>query len=306
MIMERQPCRQGTGMINPYKTRSWLFVPAVKECFFDKVLGLRGREKPDVLIFDLEDSVHAGSKAEARRILHKRLHEGGAYRKEVSGRYVIAVRINSQETAWFREDLELVNRIRPDFLMLSKVESPDHVRAARESGGVPQLFVVIETIKGFENREEIMKEMEWYDIFTLGYEDLSAELMIERPASLDSVNPITDMLLKTVISARKNNVTMIDAVSRGYGTPDNLKRTEDECAFTAGLGLSGKIAIHPSQVQVINSVFDKGPLLERAERVLGMFGELKDGSSVISGDSKEMMDTPSRRLHSKILELWNR
>jgi hypothetical protein len=46
-------------------------------------------------------------------------------------------------------------------------------------------------------------------------------------------------------------------------------------------------------------------MIRRAENVLGKFRELKDGSFVISND-KEMMDTPSHRMYSKILDLWNR
>lgn len=293
-------------IVNPYKIRSWIVFPSIKKNFIEKVLNFEGEYKPDAVMFDLEDSVHPDFKKEAREVLRDYLYGNKEYREELFRKYIGSVRINSYETNWFKEDLDLVNEIGFDFLVLPKVESPDQVRYVRGESETPQLFIAVETIKGFENRERIMKEMEWYDVFIMGYEDLSTDLFIERPEYLDSANPLTTILMNSVISARKNDITMVDAVSRKYGTPENLKELEKECLFTRGLGLSSKVAIHPSQVPIINSVFDKKSLLEKAERVLGKFEELKDGSFVISDDKKEMMDTPSYKLYSNILELWNR
>lgn len=291
--------------MNTYRIRSWLFTPAIKEKFFEKILNLGGEEKPDVIIFDLEDSVHPDFKVGARENLRKYLYEDRKYRKGFFSKYLVSIRINSYRTEPFREDLKLVSQIKPDFLMMSKVESPGEMRFVRKKSKVSQLFVIVETIKGFEDRESIMKDIGFNDALVLGYEDLSAELMIERPENLNSTNPLTDILLKSIISARKNDIIMTDAVSRKYGTPDNLKELEKECIFTAGLGLSSKVAIHPSQVPIINSIFDKRLLLENAKKNMGKFMELKDGSSVIVGENKDMMDMPSYRMYSKILRLWD-
>lgn len=298
--------RGNRGIVNPYRIRSWLFIPAVKENFFDKIMDLDGENKPDVIVFDLEDSVHVDYKEGAREILRSRLYEDVVYRKEFFRKYVGTIRANSYDTEWFKEDLKLIDMIKPDFFALSKVESADQIRFVRHNSSASQLFVPIETIRGFRNRERIMREMQPHDVFVVGYEDLSAELMIERP-ELDSVNPLTKIILRSIVSARKNNIIMIDAVSRKYGTPENIKSLEEECRYTAEkLGLSSKVAIHPSQVPVINSVFDKDPLIERAKEILGKFEELEDGSFVITNEKKEMMDTPSYRMYSKILDLWNR
>lgn len=291
--------------VNPFRIRSWLFVPAVKERFFDKILCFEGGGKPDVIVFDLEDSVSPDHKEEAREILKQYLHDDTAYRKEFSGKYKSVIRANSYDTEWFREDVKSIDEIGPDFLGMSKVESPEQIRFVRNNSRVSQLFVPIETIRGFRDRANIMRELGQNDVIVLGYEDLSAELMIERP-DLESMNPLTKIISRSIVTARENDVVMIDAVSRKYGTPENLKELERECLHTFGrLGMWSKVAIHPSQVPVINSVFDKSPMIRRAENVLGKFGELKDGSFVIS-DGKEMMDTPSHRMYSKILDMWNR
>ncbi len=297
--------RDREGMVNPFRIRSWLFVPAVKERFFEKIMDVEGEGKPDVIIFDLEDSVHPDHKERAREILAGYLLDNKGYRKEFSRKYVSVIRANAFNTDWFRDDLEAINMIKPGFLGLSKVESPDEVRFVRENSQVRQFFVPIETIKGFRAREGIIKELGLYDVLVLGYEDLSSELMIERP-DLDSMNPLTKIVLKSVVSAREGGVVMIDAVSRKYGNPGNIRELEKECLHTHhSLGMSSKVGIHPSQIRVINRVFDKGPMLKRAEEVLGRFRELKDGSFVITDGKKEMMDTPSYRLYSRVLELWN-
>jgi citrate lyase subunit beta/citryl-CoA lyase len=293
---------QVKSTINPYKIRSWLFVPAIKKPFFYSIMGLEEEDKPDVVVFDLEDSVHRDFKEKARGILREFLLDQD-YRELLFHKYIVTIRVNSFDTEWFSDDAKLISEVKPDFLGLSKVESPEQLAAARR--GCQQLFVPIETIRGLENAEGILEEMTWHDVLVLGYEDLSAELLIERPR-LDASNPLASMLMNAIISARRHGITIIDAVSRKYGSQENLDDLRRECAFTSGIGLASKVAIHPSQVAVINSVFDKRPLLRKAEEVLGRFNELTDGSFVVTGENKEMMDTPSYKFYSRILELWNR
>ncbi len=142
------------------------------------------------------------------------------------------------------------------------------------------------------------------DLFAIGYEDLSAELLIERPADLSIENPLSKILTDCIISAREKDIIMIDAVSRKFGTPENLEQLEKECQFALSLGLTGKVAVHPSQVPIINKVFNKEVLIKKAKNILSQFKELKDGSSVIVREGKEMNDLPSYKMYKKIIELW--
>lgn len=293
-------------MSNPFKIRSLLFVPAIKERYFDKILELKDNEKPDAIIFDLEDSVNEQHKDAARKILFDRLVKDIQFRAKINNLYKIFVRANGSNTEWFSDDLNLIKKIVPDFVMLSKVEEEKEIALVRKKSMVPQLLVAIESIKGFRNREKILDKMKPKDIFVIGYEDLSAELLIDRPGNLSVENPLSKILMDCIISAREKDVVMIDATSRKFGTPDNIEQLEKECRFTLSLGLSGKVTVHPSQVSVINTVFDKEVLLKRAENVVAQFKELKDGSSVIVREGKEMNDTPSYKMYKKILEFWSR
>ncbi|MDD4990285.1 MAG: aldolase/citrate lyase family protein [Candidatus Pacebacteria bacterium] len=291
---------------NPFRIKSLLFIPAIKESYFDKVLEFKGDEKPDGIIFDLEDSVGEQYKNDARKILFNRLVKDMQFKEKISSIYKIFVRINGLKTKWFSDDLNLIKKIAPDFLMLSKIEEKKELILTRKKSKDSQLFVVIESIKGFRNREKILGLMKPSDLFAIGYEDLSSELLIERPDDLSAENPITKILMDCIISVRERNVIIIDAVSRKFGTPENLEQLEKECQFTLSLGLTGKVAVHPSQVPIINKVFNKEVLLKKAEEVLAQFKELKNGSSVIVRESKEMNDMPSYKMYKKLLELWSR
>src|SRR5689334_16440867 len=75
--------------------RSFLYVPANREKFLEKALGLPA----DALLFDLEDSVPAAEKQAAREGVRE-------YAPKVAGR--AWVRVNGQETEHYEADLEAV------------------------------------------------------------------------------------------------------------------------------------------------------------------------------------------------------
>ncbi|HJW96569.1 MAG TPA: aldolase/citrate lyase family protein, partial [archaeon] len=105
--------------INPLGIRSLLFVPCVKRRFFEKILSLEGDDRPDGVIFDLEDSVHPDFKEQARENLRE-FFESEGNRRAVFDKYTVLIRVNSYQTEHFKEDIRLANEIRPHFLMLAK------------------------------------------------------------------------------------------------------------------------------------------------------------------------------------------
>lgn len=282
-----------------------LFIPAIKKQLFDKILYFNKEDKPDGIIFDLEDSIHEDYKNEARTILLKKFLNDVRYRTQLFDKYHVFIRINAYKSKWFRDDIKIVNKIKPNFLMLSKVETEKEIEDIRKKSKVPQIFAVIETFAGIKNREKILKTLKKIDLFAIGYEDLSAELFIERPENLNSITPLSLILMESIIDARKNKITMIDAVSRKFSTHQDLNELKKECLFTANLNMSGKVAIHPNQISVINSIFDKNLLLKRARHIISEFKKIKDGSFVIKDTNKGMLDTPSCKMYSEILNLLN-
>lgn len=289
------------NLIELNQINSLIFVPAIKKSFYDKILTFKKADKPDGIIFDLEDSINIKYKAKAREVLLNSLSTTN-YRNILFDNYLIVIRVNPINSEWFNDDIKLINKIKPDILMTSKVETGNEVREYKKIA--KHLIIVVETLNGINNLEKIIKEMGSGDLFVIGYEDLSSELMIERPKNLNSFNPLFHILMRSLIIARQNNIQMIDAPARFFKTKQDIAKFKNECRYTAGLGMIGKMAIHPNQICVINSIFKnkKNEMLKKAQKILNKFARLKDGSSAIVNEHNEMMDTPSYKMANKIIK----
>ncbi len=291
-------------MINPFRIRSFLFVPAIKQHYFDNLFNLSGEKKPDGIIFDLEDSVAGDSKNSARKLLEELFNdsEKAHFLKE---NYVICVRVNKIGTSWFKDDCKLIQKIKPHFLMLAKVETAKEIHTARKVSRNIQLIVAIETLRGLHNADLILSQLTSFDVVVAGYEDPSAELLIERPSDLAQLNPLSFFFMQCLFAVRRHKLVMIDAPSRKFADTKALSEFKKECELTNSYRLSGKMAIHPEQVSIINQCFDKQDLIKESAKIIGEFDSLTDGSSVLTDKHKEMIDTPSYKLSKEILRLWN-
>lgn len=285
------------NFVHPLEINSLLFVPAIKDKFYDQLLKLR-ENRPDCVIFDLEDSIETERKDAARDVLLTRL-SNLEYKKELFKKYKILIRINPCSSKWFKDDIIAVKKIKPDILMTSKTETTNEIKKYKNLH--PQLLVLVETLTGISNLDDILKEMRKTDLFVLGYEDLSADLFIERPG-IDLPNPLTHILFNSIITARRYNINMLDSVSRVFKTKKDLAKFKTECMYTANLNLTGKLAIHPNQISIINTVFktQKKKIKEEANKIITIFNELTDGSFVTIDENSEMIDTPSYKMARKI------
>jgi len=170
-----------------------------------------------------------------------------------------------------------------------------------------QFLIPIETLKGYENYKEIISEMKQEDVLILGYEDMSAELLIDRP-NLNSMNPLTIILFNLLIEARKQGITMIDAVFRGYSQKQE-KELKEECEFTSKLGLTSKVCIHPNQVKIVNQIFAKTKkaylnFLEEGKRKIET--AVKEQGVSVSNIKERMIDEPLLKAYKLIKEKWHK
>ena len=129
----------------------------------------------DEVVLDLEDSVPAAGKDEARETLIEALGEGDWAPRS------IAVRINGLGTPWFERDIaELVARAgeRLDSIVVPKVEDPDQLRLldARLAGSRIGLQVLIETALGLRDIDAIAAATPRLEALILGPADLAASL----------------------------------------------------------------------------------------------------------------------------------
>ena len=223
--------------------RSVLFVPAVRPDRFAKAVATGA----DAVCIDLEDGVSVEQKDEARDNALALLAEHPACRAEVM------LRINEPGSDLGERDLAaLVGAgVAPDSLMVPKVSGPEALtslerRLGPALAGLP-LIVQIETARGLAAAETIATASPNVAVLFFGAVDLSAELgcAIEWDALLYARS-------RVVAAAALVGVDAMDTPFMDVSDPDQL---DEEAAAVRRLGFTGKAAIHPTQVPVIQGAF---------------------------------------------------
>src|SRR5918992_2237909 len=156
--------------MNPARRRSWLFVPGADQAAH----RVAARSGADVVILELEDftppALRPKARAHAAEVLDKWRAAGSS----------AGVRINPLQSGG-REDLVGVLAGRPDFIMMSKVESPEQVKALEaETGGAIDLVPNIESPRGLMRTYDIARSSARVVALLLASEDMVADLGTAR------------------------------------------------------------------------------------------------------------------------------
>ena len=223
--------------------RSLLFVPAVRPDRLPKALATGA----DAVCIDLEDGVAPDCKEQARWQALDLLAGRGSNSAEVS------LRINDVKTALGRTDLEALvdSAARPDALMLPKVAAADEILVVDQTlargGGVLPLIVQIETAAGLLAAAEIAAASQNISAVFFGAIDLSADVgcAVEWEALLYARS-------RVALAAGAAGVSALDSPFMDVPALDALA---DETRRVRRLGFTGKAAIHPTQVPVIQAAF---------------------------------------------------
>ncbi|KYH25774.1 HpcH/HpaI aldolase/citrate lyase family protein [Halalkalicoccus paucihalophilus] len=235
----------------------------------------------DVIVFDLEDAVAPDRKPAAREAVADLLGD-----PEFDPESEVCVRVNPE----FGEDLAILDRARPDSLMLPKVTGEASVEAlvARvdEFGDALSVLALIENAAGVLAAPEIAAH-EAVDALVFGAEDLAADVGATRTPEGTEVLYARE---RVVIAASAAHCEAIDTV---YTDIEDREGLVEETRFAIGLGYDGKMAIHPGQVGPINGAFTPdSEEVEWAERVLDARDRAdEDGRGVFRVDD-EMIDAP--------------
>jgi citrate lyase subunit beta / citryl-CoA lyase len=282
--------------------RSLLFVPGDS----DRKLVKCADSGADIVILDLEDSVAASHKAAARQ----RVSEFLAARSE-QARSAFWVRINPLDTAEAMADLGAVLASRPDGIVQPKTRSPEDViklgkhldDLERRYGLVPGrtaiLPVATETpeaifaLGGFGRCGARLYGLTW------GAEDLSAAIgaVENREPNGAWTPPFQLVRALCLFGAHAAGVAAIDTLCADIRDAAGLRAS---CSEARRDGFSGKLAIHPDQVPVINECFVPSTAeVAEARRVVALFTE-NPGVAALSLDGR-MVDIPHLRRAEKIL-----
>ena len=274
--------------------RSLLFVPADDAKKLDKAMACGA----DALIVDLEDSIPAQGKAQARMRAAAFIGEAG----KVAQRPRLLVRINGFATVFADADLDAVVPARPDAIMLPKAEGgPDVVRAdaklsAREAiaglpdGSIRIVAIATETATALFLAGTYGGASARLEGLTWGAEDLSAELGAEtnRDGEGRFLDPYRLARALCLAGAAAARVQAIDTVAVDFRNAAALRQESEEARRD---GFTGKMAIHPAQVPIINEVFTpSAAALAEARTVIAAFEANPDRGTV--GIDGVMYDRP--------------
>jgi citrate lyase subunit beta/citryl-CoA lyase len=284
--------------------RSWLLVPGDSARKLARALEAGA----DALIVDLEDSVAAAAKPEARATAAAFLHEA----RRLDDRLQLWVRVNALDTGLTEEDLAIVMPARPHGIMLPKSESGRMVteldarlavheaEAGIDDGATRILAIATETAASVFGLGTYARASSRLSGLTWGAEDLSAAIGAEASRGSDHAygSPfrlVRDLVLFGAVAA---GAAPVDGVYTAYKDTDGL-RAEAEAARRDGF--TAKLAIHPAQVPIINAVFtpDAGAIA-RARAVVAAFAAEPEAGVV--GFNGEMLDRPHLVRAERLLE----
>ncbi|WP_246448809.1 HpcH/HpaI aldolase/citrate lyase family protein [Sphingomonas sabuli] len=269
--------------------RSWLFVPADSARKVEKAVD----SAADAVIFDLEDSVAPASKAAARDFI-KGLKKG-------NGGPDWWVRINPIGSDWHNDDIEIIGNGAISGIVLPKAESgADIVQLAHRTGNIPIHAIVTETaaslfgLLSYRDPKSPLAAMSW------GAEDLSAALGATSKYEEGGELSFTYRLARSLClaGAVAAGVQPVDGVFADFRDEAGLKR---EAEAASREGFTGKLAIHPAQVAVINAAFlPSAADVAHAQAVVDAFAANPDAGA-LSVDGR-MVDRPHLIQANRVLQ----
>ena len=279
--------------------RSMLFVPGNRPKMLEKALGSR----PDAFVPDLEDSVPADEKANARSLTASYLE-----RLAATGRPVIP-RVNSKDTGLLEEDLAAVVGGHVFGVSVGKIDSPAEVhevarllqrlelRAGLAIGAI-KLVPLIESARAVVNVYDICASSDRIVGVALGGEDYANDMEIERR---EDDRELAYPRSAIAIAAKAAGILALDTPFLAFRDANGLR---ENSRASRGYGFRGRFAIHPAQIEVINQAYSPSEAeVEHAKRVIAAFETAaQQGRGSTSLDGK-VVDVPVVKRAQALLDL---
>ena len=276
--------------------RSFLFVPGDSE----RKLAKAETTKADALVLDLEDAVAPENIDRARGMVREYLQA-----RRPRGRQQLWVRINAFDSAEARDDLAALVGSRPDGIVQPKVRGPEDVvalasrlealerKSSLSVGAVRILPVATETpaavfrLGGYARCAPRLYGLTW------GAEDLSSAIgaTANKDAAGEWTAPYQVVRALCLFGAHAAGVAAIDTLYADFRDPAGLRAA---CAIASRDGFSGKLAIHPDQVPIINECFAPSAAeIAAARQVVALFAANPGVAALQLGG--QMLDLPHLR-----------
>lgn len=264
--------------------RSMLFIPGNNPGMI-QTGGLFGA---DVVILDLEDTVSLNEK-DAARILAAQALKTVNY-----GKAEVAVRINSLDT-FAKQDLEVIIPCKPDLVILPKVNCAADIKdlaamigeVEREGQNQIRILAIIEGPQGVAEAYGIAKSHPRLAGLIFGAEDYTAGVESQRTKAGNEIFVARSLIVNAAAAA---GIQRFDAVFTDVNDEEGLVQ---DTLLSKQLGFTGKPAISPRHIHVINKIFNPSPEeIEKARQIIQAIREAeREGSGVISLNGR-MVDAP--------------
>ena len=259
--------------------RAWLFTPGDQPHKMAKVAQIA----VDCAIFDWEDAVAVSRKEVARQVVATAVSQP---RSSPTQRFI---RINAPHTPFFKDDLAAVAQLDIDGLVLPKIETAAHLHRAiaQLANATIPLYAIIETALGIMNLKEIAQATPQLVGIMFGAEDLTADLgaapSLGKPELLYARSAV-------VTAAAAYGLEAIDTV---FTDIHNLEGLKQEGQFARQMGYTGKMVIHPQQVEIIQQIFSPttAEIAQAQEIITAYQAHLAKGEGVFVLNGR-MIDQP--------------
>ncbi|MEU7179475.1 MULTISPECIES: HpcH/HpaI aldolase/citrate lyase family protein [Streptomyces] len=253
---------------------SWLVTPGASPGRFATAADARA----DVALLDLEDSVPAPLKDEARTYVLRFLRRVGLAENRPSA--FIGVRVNAPDTLDGLKDLTGLaeHGLWPALLLVPKVESARDVelvlRIMGDSTAPSEVWALIESPRAMQNLTGILHAPRLGGV-VFGAADYAAEAGCKITSRA--------MWYPRAMLAAAAATVGLPAVDSPYFTLPDLDGLRREAEESAELGFVGKVAIHPAQLPVIQAAFRPSQGDLEAARAVISAAEAADGAITTVG-----------------------
>lgn len=305
----------------PRLHRSELAVPGSNPGMFEKA----AKSAADIIFLDCEDAVAPDDKEQARKNIVQGLNEIDW------GTKTMMVRINGLDTHYmYRDVVDIVEACpRLDMILIPKVGVPadvyaidmlvTQIEAAKKREKRIGFEILIETALGMANVEAIAQSSKRLEAMSFGVADYAASTRA-RTTVIGGVNADYGVLTdkdsegnrqyywadqwhgaqtRMMVACRAYGLRPIDGPFGDFSDPDGYIAAAKRAAV---LGYEGKWAIHPSQIELANSVFTPSEgEVTKARRIMDAMAEAaKAGRGAVSLDGR-LIDIASIRMAEALL-----
>lgn len=305
----------------PRRQRSQLAVPASNPRFIEKA----AQSTADVIFLDLEDAVAPSEKVSARANAIAALNDIDW------GNKTVQVRINGLDTEYmYRDVIDIVEACpRLDMLLIPKVGVPadvymvdtlvTQIEMTKKRDKRVGFDLLIETALGMSNVEAIAASSSRIEALSFGVGDYGASTRA-RSTYIGGNDPDYGVLTppdaqgqrefhsgdmwhyamsRMLVAARAYGLRPIDGPFANFSDP---KEYEAVARRAAALGYEGKWAIHPTQIEIANTVFSPSEKeIAYAKRIMEAMAEAqREGRGAVSMDGR-LIDIASIKMAENLL-----